>query len=130
MFTLTDQIVIVTAAEQGVGCGIAQVFSGAGAHVVIATCSQANGETTLQGLQKAGCPATLLPCDVSTIAVDAAVHQVGQRFGRSRRAASVVDQRDRHATRQCVREPLFEIWPPMSFGAADAELLLTTLQTP
>lgn len=83
MRTLENQIAVITGAGQGIGRGIAQVFAKAGAQVIIATRSKANGEETLEGIKASGHSATLLPCDVSRKdAVDSMVESVEKRFGR------------------------------------------------
>ena len=61
---LTDRVAIVTGAGQGIGRAIAEVFTGAGAKVMIATRTEANGRETLAHIRQAGGDARLIAVDV------------------------------------------------------------------
>ena len=62
---LTGKIVIVTGAGQGIGKGIAKIFSAAGAKVVVATRTIKNGQQTVDTIKQNGGDALLIQTDVS-----------------------------------------------------------------
>lgn len=101
MMDLTDHVVIVTGAARGVGVGIAQAFSAAGARVVLAVRDTAAGDEVLAGLPAGG---LTVRCDVTDRGeVEQLVAVTRERFGRldhvvhnatSGRSSEVVDLAD------------------------------------
>lgn len=62
---LTDKVVIITGAARGIGAAIAQVFSSAGAKVVISDIAVEAGEQTAQAICETGGDAIFVESDVS-----------------------------------------------------------------
>jgi 3-oxoacyl-[acyl-carrier protein] reductase len=80
---LSGKVVIVTGGGQGIGEGIVRVFAGAGAKVVIATRSEANGRAVADSVVKGGGIAWLNRTDVGQRSeVRRVVAETLQRFGR------------------------------------------------
>ncbi len=80
---LSGKVAIVTGAGQGIGEGIARVFAKAGAKVVIATRSEANGRSVADSIVKDGGIAWLKQTDVGRRSeVKRVVAQTVERFGR------------------------------------------------
>ena len=61
---LSGKVAIITGSGQGIGEGIAKLFSKNGALVIIATRSEKNGEATVRDIKEQGGEATFLKCDV------------------------------------------------------------------
>ena len=80
---LSEKVAIVTGSGQGIGEGIARVFAKAGAKVVIATRSEANGRMVTDSIVKAGGVAWLNQTDIGRRSeVKRVVAQTVERFGR------------------------------------------------
>jgi 3-oxoacyl-[acyl-carrier protein] reductase len=80
---LSEKVAIVTGSGQGIGEGIARLFAKAGAKVVIATRSEANGRTVADSIVETGGVAWLNQTDVGRRSeVKRIVAQTVERFGR------------------------------------------------
>lgn len=62
---LTNKVVIVTGAARGIGAGIAQVFAGAGARVVVSDIAVDAGRNTVDRICQAGGDALFVESDIS-----------------------------------------------------------------
>lgn len=79
---LTGKIAIVTGSGQGIGAGIARVFAGAGAKVMVVNRTPENGQRTVDEIRDAGGEAELCGVDIGNVeSVDRAVTETVDRWG-------------------------------------------------
>lgn len=79
---LQDKVAIITGAGQGIGAGIARVFAGAGAKVMIVTRTAKHGEDTVGTIKKNGGIADLCAVDIGDVSnVENAVAQTADQWG-------------------------------------------------
>src|SRR5579862_8669775 len=79
---LSNKVAIVSGAGQGIGEGIARVFAKAGAKVVLATRSRANGQAVTDSIVKDGGTAWLNQTDVGRRdEVKRVVRETVERYG-------------------------------------------------
>ena len=67
MFDLTNKVAIITGASQGIGKGMAETFSKAGAHVACVSRNKDNLKSVAENLIKNGGAASFYTCDVSSL---------------------------------------------------------------
>ena len=80
--SIKGRIAVITGGAKGIGAGISQVLSAAGAHVVIADRDQAAAEKLAASLRAAGAGASAISCDVGeTPAVTRAVSKIESELG-------------------------------------------------
>jgi NAD(P)-dependent dehydrogenase (short-subunit alcohol dehydrogenase family) len=82
LFSVQDQVVLVSGASRGIGRAIAQGFAERGAHVIITGRDQTTLESTAQALTPSHHPVQDLVCDVAQPnEIEGLVHQVDDIFG-------------------------------------------------
>ena len=67
MFDLTNKVAIITGASQGIGKGMAEIFSKAGAHVACVSRNKDNLKSVADSLIENGGAASFYTCDVSSL---------------------------------------------------------------
>jgi len=67
MFDLTNKVAIITGASQGIGKGMAETFSKAGAHVACVSRNKDNLKAVADSLIENGGAASFYTCDVSSL---------------------------------------------------------------
>lgn len=79
---LTDKVAIVTGSGQGIGAGIARVFAGAGARVMVVNRTPENGQRTVDEIRAGGGEAELCGVDIGSVeSVEKAVSETVDRWG-------------------------------------------------
>ena len=79
---LTDKIALVTGSGQGIGAGIARVFAGAGAKVMVVNRTPENGQRTVDAIRAAGGEAELCGVDIGSVeSVKQSVQDTVDRWG-------------------------------------------------
>ena len=79
---LNNKIALITGAGQGIGAGIARVFAGAGAKVMVVNRTPAHGERTVAEITEAGGLADLCAVDIGHVAgIEKAVAQTVEKWG-------------------------------------------------
>ncbi|MCE8556446.1 7-alpha-hydroxysteroid dehydrogenase [Ruegeria pomeroyi] len=82
-FELEDQVALVTGAGAGIGRGIAEMFAGAGAAVVVSDLNQETADAVADEIAKAGGQAVGIACNVTKEEdLQAAVQTAVDRFGK------------------------------------------------
>lgn len=83
LFSVADQVVLVSGGSRGIGRAIAQGFAERGAQVVVTGRDRDNLEKTAREISQAGKPVRALVCDVADArAIDKLVAEVLREFGR------------------------------------------------
>ena len=78
---LTDKIAIVTGSGQGIGAGIARVFAGAGAKVMVVNRTPENGQRTVDEIHEGGGEAELCGVDIGNVeSVERAVEETVDKW--------------------------------------------------
>lgn len=79
---LEDKVVILTGGGQGIGAGIARVFTAAGAKVMIVTRTAKHGEASVEACRKQGGVAELCAVDIGDLDnIDMAVAKTAREWG-------------------------------------------------
>ena len=82
MFDLTNKVAIITGASQGIGKGMAETFSKAGAHVACVSRNKDNLKSVADSLIKNGGEASFYTCDVSSLdAFQNTIKEIAENHG-------------------------------------------------
>jgi len=82
MFDLTNKVAIITGASQGIGKGMAETFSKAGAHVACVSRNKDNLKSVADSLIKNGGAASFYTCDVSSLdAFQNTIKEIAENHG-------------------------------------------------
>lgn len=82
MFDLTNKVAIITGASQGIGKGMAETFSKAGAHVACVSRNKDNLKSVTDSLIKNGGEASFYTCDVSSLdAFQNTIKEIAENHG-------------------------------------------------
>ena len=82
MFDLTNKVAIITGASQGIGKGMAETFSKAGAHVACVSRNKDNLKSVADSLIENGGAASFYTCDVSSLdAFQNTIKEIAENHG-------------------------------------------------
>jgi len=82
MFDLTNKVAIITGASQGIGKGMAETFSKAGAHIACVSRNKDNLKSVADSLIKNGGVASFYTCDVSSLdAFQNTIKEIAENHG-------------------------------------------------
>ena len=82
MFDLTNKVAIITGASQGIGKGMAETFSKAGAHIACVSRNKDNLKSVADSLIKNGGAASFYTCDVSSLdAFQNTIKEIAENHG-------------------------------------------------
>ena len=83
LFNLSEKVAIVTGGNRGIGFGIAKALAGAGADVVIANRTPADGQKAAEAITNEGFKAIAVSVDVSSVSsTNDMTGRVIQEFGK------------------------------------------------
>lgn len=122
---LTGKVVIITGAAQGIGAGIARVFSQAGAKIVVSDISVDKGRATADGVCQAGGEAIFIESDIGKRdEIKKLIGETVNHFGRLdvviHNAASFAVSMIEDMTEECLESSLSVILKPAFWFAQEA----------
>lgn len=130
IFSLSNNIALVTGASQGLGFEIAKGFWEAGAHVILNGRSQPRLETAIHQISETGDRLTSLPFDVSDAqAVEAAFQTLQTNYGRLDILVNNVGIRDRRSLQEFDIDAIDKMWQvnlrgPMLLAQQAAQMMI------